>query len=153
MIELKRTSSDDSDFNFLIGLLDEDLWRRYPKTQQNYTAHNIIKLNAKAVVAYDDEKPVGCGCFRETGDDTIVEIKRMYVLDAMRGKGIAKRMLRDLETWASELGADKAILETGIGQPEAISLYEKSGYCRIDNYGPYANNPDSICMAKGLSKS
>lgn len=153
MIDLKRTSSDDPDFNLLIGLLDEDLWRRYPQTQQNYVAHNVLKLNASAVVAYDGGNPVGCGCFRRAEGDHTVEIKRMYVLETMRGKGIAKRMLRELESWAAGLGYDKAVLETGIGQPEAIALYERSGYHCIENYGQYVNNPDSICMAKGLSKS
>ncbi|HTY90302.1 MAG TPA: hypothetical protein VMC84_03925 [Methanocella sp.] len=48
---------------------------------------------------------------------------------------------------------ENAILEKGIGQPEAIALYENSRYRRIDNYGPYANDPESIHMAKELSKS
>ena len=136
MIELKRTAADDPDFNMLISRLDEDLWRRYPQTQQNYTAHNVIKLEAKVVVAYDDGKPVGCGCFRESDEGT-VEIKRMFVLESMRGKGIAKNMLKELETWARGLGKHKAILETGVSQPEAIALYERMGFHKTREFAAF----------------
>lgn len=150
MVELKRASSEDPDFNKLIRLLDDDLWKRYPQTQQNYAEHNIVKLNAKAVIAYNDGTPVGCGCFRETDTRGTVEIKRMYVLGQMRGKGIATSILQELEKWAVEIGKNKAILETGINQPEAIALYAKSGYGRIENYGPYIDIKESICMGKEL---
>jgi GNAT superfamily N-acetyltransferase len=151
MVELKRTSSEDPNFYLLIRLLDEDLWKRYPYTQQKFVEYNIIKLNAKVVIAYDNEEPVGCGCFRKTDSDGTVEIKRMYVLERMRGKGIAKLMLCELEQWAAVLGMKVAILETGINQPEAIALYVKAGYRRIENYGPYKKIDESICMSKGLS--
>ncbi|MCD8175986.1 MAG: GNAT family N-acetyltransferase [Tannerellaceae bacterium] len=47
-------------------------------------------------------------------------------------------------------GFTSVVLETGINQPEAIRLYEKNGYIRIANYGPYINQPDSVCMKKIL---
>lgn len=153
MANLKRASSDDLDFIYLVGLLDKDLWTRYPLTQQNYTANNTIKPNTNAVIAYEDGEPVGCGCFRETGIGGAVEIKRMYVVEPMRGKGIAKSMLRELECWAAGLGWNEAVLETGINQPEAILLYTRAGYARINNYGPYAGNKESICMCKNIGKS
>ncbi len=153
MIELKRASSEDGDFIQLIARLDTDLWNRYPQTQQNFIPHNTIKTNANAIIAYGDGEPVGCGCFRNSGPNGVVEIKRMYVVDQMRGKGIATAILRGLESWAVELGANQAILETGIKQPEAIALYAKLGYGRIENFGPYVNNAESICMGKALRKS
>ena len=153
MAAIKRTSSGDPDFSFLLRLLDEDLWKRYPKTQQNYEAHNIIKQDANVVIAYADGEPVGCGCFRDTGVPGTVEIKRMYVAEPQRGKGIAKAMLRELESWASEGGWRRAVLETGVNQPEAIALYTKTGYARIDNYGPYIGNRESVCMGKALGKN
>jgi GNAT superfamily N-acetyltransferase len=150
MTEFKRTSSDDADFALLIGLLDQELWRRYPETQTFFSAFNKIKLDAKAVVAYEDGKPVGCGCYRETAEGQTVEIKRMYVLDEKRSKGIAGQVLRELEVWAREAGNQRAILETGRGQPEAIALYTKSGYAEIDRYAPYTDREDSVCMGKDL---
>jgi putative acetyltransferase len=104
------------------------------------------------VIAYDDGKPVAvaCGCFREMDGERTIEIKRMYVAEKMRGRGIAKAIIHELEKWAAELGEYRAILETGINQPEAIDLYTGAGYGRIKNYGPYINNGESVCMGKDL---
>lgn len=152
MIQLKRTSADDLDFRNLVELLDKDLWKRYPETQQNYHSSNVVKLDAKTIVAYDGDKAAGCGCFRETDKKGIVEIKRMYVKEDARGKGIAKAIVTELEKWAAEEGAKRAILETGINQPEAISLYKKIGYEQIEKYEPYVDSKDSVCMGKDLDK-
>ncbi|MNL69026.1 Acetyltransferase (GNAT) family protein [compost metagenome] len=97
-----------------------------------------------------DGKPAGCGCYRDAGEGQTVEMKRMYVQDEKRGKGIASRVLRELEAWAKEAGKERAILETGLGQPEAIALYKKCGYRQIDRYEPYTDREDSVCMAKLL---
>jgi putative acetyltransferase len=151
MISIKRTFSEDPDFCSLIELLDKDLWNRYPETQQNFTAFNVVKLDANVIVAYDNDSAVGCGCFRVTENESIVEIKRMYVKAEKRGKGIAKSILMELEAWALEEGKTGAVLETGINNPEAISLYKILGYEIIANYEPYVNNKESICMGKDLS--
>lgn len=74
----------------------------------------------------------------------------MYVQPEHRGAGIAKRILAELEAWAFELGFFKAILETGKGQPEALGLYEKCGYNRIENYDQYAGMKNSVCFNKEL---
>lgn len=150
MTELKRTSSEDADFTFLTGLLDQDLDGRYPNTRDFFQPLNKIKLGAKAVVAYEDGKPVGCGCFREAPEHQIVEIKRMYILDEKRGRGIAGQILRELELWAKELGKERAILETGRGQPEAVALYTRNGYVETERYAPYTDSENSVCMAKDL---
>jgi putative acetyltransferase len=104
MISIKRASSENPDFCSLIELLDQDLWNRYPETQQNFIAFNVVKLDANVIVAYDDDSAVGCGCFRVTEDESRVEIKRMYVKEEKRGKGIAKLILMELEAWALEEG-------------------------------------------------
>jgi len=147
---LRRTSSGDPDFNCLTRLLDQALWKLYPLTNQDYVEHNLIKPGAMAVVAYAGGEPVGCGCFRETGTEGTVEIKRMYVVDRMRRRGIARAVLGELESWASSLGWRRAVLETGVDQPEAIALYTKAGYVRIANYGPYVGMSESVCMGKEL---
>ncbi len=103
-------------------------------------------------MAYDENKrAVGCGAIKqfETG---IMEVKRMFVPLEERGKGIAAEILKELETWAMELGNTKCILETGVKQPEAISLYKKCGYRITENYGQYAGVEKSICFEKSLKK-
>ena len=76
----------------------------------------------------------------------------MYVFKALRRRGYAQLLLRALETWGAELGFKKALLETGKGQPEAIRLYRKCGFTIIDNYGPYQNMENSVCMEKTIFK-
>jgi GNAT superfamily N-acetyltransferase len=50
------------------------------------------------VVLYLDNKAVACGCFKNKGKDTL-EIKRMFVLPEVRGRGFAQSILQDLEQW------------------------------------------------------
>ena len=74
----------------------------------------------------------------------------MYTLPEHRGKGIAMRILSELERWAAEASYEKCILETGKRQPEAIALYKKSGYSLIPNFGQYENIENSLCFEKPL---
>ena len=74
----------------------------------------------------------------------------MYTLPSMRGKGIASKILKELETWAAELSYKKCVLETGKKQPEAIQLYQNNGYHSIPNYGQYAGIDNSVCFEKEL---
>ena len=76
----------------------------------------------------------------------------MFVLPERRGKGIAAKVLSELEIWAAELSFEKCILETGKKQPEAIQLYKKSGYVIIANYGQYDGIENSLCFEKKLNK-
>lgn len=108
------------------------------------------------VVGYLDGVPVACGGWRahDVADGSIrvgdAEIKRMYTADSLRGKGLARVVLAGLETAARVAGRRRMVLETGLRQPEAIGLYESSGYRRIDNFGVYRHHPESLCYAKDL---
>ncbi|MEU5948933.1 GNAT family N-acetyltransferase [Micromonospora sp. NPDC047465] len=92
---------------------------------------------------------VGCGGLRLLGPDS-AEIKRMYVEPAVRGTGVAVAILRALEHEARRRGMTKLLLETGTAQPDAMRFYEREGYHRIDNFGPYAGEPLSVCYAREL---
>jgi putative acetyltransferase len=149
MIEIRRTNSNHADFVLMVAGLDMDLTERYGDIQKVYDQLNKIGHLHTAVVAYKDNVPVGCGCFKEFDPET-AEIKRMFVSKNYRGQGISKMILEELENWALENGFKKVILETGILQPEAIGLYRKSGYENIENYRQYAGVETSICMIKEL---
>lgn len=82
------------------------------------------------------------------GSTSTAEIKRMYVVAAARGLGLARAMLAHLERTAADAGAEVMILETGLAQPEAIALYESSGYTPIAGFGFYKDAPLSRCMAR-----
>ena len=147
MISANRTTSTDPAFQALVRILDKELWVRYPTEQANYEPHNKIENNNTVVIVHDDAKPIGCGCFKKFDDNTI-EIKRMFVDPAYRGRGVSKMIMNELEQWAKELHFTRAVLETGFNQPEAIGLYQKCGYKQIPNYGPYVNMTTSLCMEK-----
>jgi putative acetyltransferase len=149
MFELARTSSENPDFLKLVKELDKELWERNPNRQSEYVEFNNIDNLQTVVIAYSEGKPVGCGCFKEY-DSKTAEIKRMFVPEIYRGKGISKLILAELERWAVELGYKSAVLETGRPHSEAIALYQKAGYIQIENYGQYRNMPNSMCFKKNL---
>lgn len=107
-------------------------------------------------VGYLGDLPVASGAWRLRVDVTAfglsrtAEIKRMYVVPAARHAGSARRMLAHLEQTARESGSQAMILETGIEQPEAIALYESSGYTPIHGFGYHAAAPESRCFGKRL---
>ena len=92
---------------------------------------------------------VGCGALRQL-DEKTAEIKRMYVVPAHRGRGIAREILAALEDYARVEGWTRLLLETGDLQHESLGLYESSGYQRIQKFGSYANVEISICLGKDL---
>jgi GNAT superfamily N-acetyltransferase len=148
MLRFIRTHGYHPDFVRLTDLLDEELHGRYGDLQCKYDGFNRIYDIDTVVIAYRDEQAVGCGCFKDHDTET-VEIKRMFVLPEHRNQGISRQILTKLEEWAKELGKGKFILETGPDQPEAVALYTKCGYWRIENFGQYAGDDHSICMYKG----
>ncbi len=149
MIQILRTNSENSDFKALVARLDSDLAIRDGADHAFYDQFNKISTIKQAIVAYENGVAVGCGALKEFGS-TSMEVKRMFVLPERRGKGIASRILVELETWAKELAYDTCILETGKKQPEAIALYQKNGYHIIPNYGQYVNVLNSVCFEKSL---
>jgi ribosomal protein S18 acetylase RimI-like enzyme len=149
-IKVLRTSRENSDFIHLIELLDEDLVERYGVLQKQFDPHNKVDSIRDVVIIQKDNMPVACGAFKEYDPNTI-EIKRIFVIKEHRNQGLARLLVKTLEEMAREKGYKYAVLETGIGQPEAIGLYQKLGYERIQNYEPYIGNSYSVCMKKELS--
>ena len=152
MITVKRTNSNDKDFQALVARLDEDLWSRYGEMQLEYRKWNVIENLPTVVVVYANDTPVGCGCFKHFEEGT-VELKRMFVDPAYRSKGIGAAIIAELEKWAIELGHTEMVLETAIRQQEALHLYRKYGFTDIPRYGQYADKTQSICMKKLLASS
>jgi len=149
MIKIIRTDSGHADFIALVKNLDADLAIRDGNDHAFYHQFNKIDKIKHVLVAYENDKPVGCGAIRAL-DSISMEVKRMYTLPEVRGKGIATKILSELENWAAELGYESCILETGKKQPEAIKLYLKNGYQQIPNYGQYIGIENSLCYEKKL---
>ena len=149
MTTFNRTVSDNADFQNLVALLDEDLKTRDGDEHAFYDQFNKIETIRNVIVCYVDEKPVGCGAFKEYVSGK-ADIKRMFVLPAYRGHSIGLNILKELELWALDLSFSHCILETGKKQPEAIGLYIKNNYITIPNFGQYEKVENSVCFEKTI---
>ena len=107
-------------------------------------------------LVYRDDVPVAMGGWRfrpdvsRLGSERAAEVKRMYVAPAGRRSGLARLVLAHLEATARTAGADVMILETGTAQPEAMALYEASGYRPIEPFGYYRDEPLNRCYGRVL---
>ena len=101
------------------------------------------------LVARLDGEPVGCIGLRRHDADR-AEVKRMFVRQAFRGRGLARLLMRASEEEARRLGYREVVLETGDEQPEAIALYRSSGYRPVPGFGYYRDSPKNRCFAKLL---
>lgn len=145
--EVFRVSSEDGRFQSLVRLLDADLAERDGDEHAFYAQYNGIEALRNAVVIEVEGAPVSCGAFKNF-DDRTVEVKRMFTLPEFRGKGMAQRVLSELESWAKDEGNLRCVLETGLRQPEAIRFYSRAGYARIPNFPPYDGVGNSVCFEK-----
>ena len=146
-MQVLRTTSENKHFICLIEQLDKYLTVLDGEEHDFYNQFNGIDLLKNCIVIYDKDKTIACGAIKKM-DDTSYEVKRMYVIPEVRGKGVATHILKELETWAKELGATHCILETGKRMQDAVQLYTKNGYARIENYGPYVGVENSVCFKK-----
>ncbi|MFT6214217.1 MAG: GNAT superfamily N-acetyltransferase [Roseivirga sp.] len=144
-----RTDSNHADFMKLIQSLDTYLAQIDGDEHGFYKQFNKIDHLKNVVIIYDNGQALGCGAIKAF-EEKKMEVKRMYTLPESRGKGIASAVLSELEKWAKELGCDRCILETGQRMPDAIGLYQKTGYKKIDNYGQYIGVENSRCFEKKL---
>jgi len=149
MLHIQRTNSDNPDFHLLTKQLDITLCEIYGTKPEDYEEYNRIVDLPTVLIAYLEEVPVGCGCFKNFNEDTI-ELKRMFVLPEHRGQGIATRLVYEIETWALELNYTYAALETGNKQTDAINLYQNLGYTITTGFNKYVDNDFSVCMLKSL---
>ena len=107
-------------------------------------------------VGYVGDEAVTTGAWRvglveALGTTRTAEIKRMYVVQGWRGRGLARLVLAHLEATAAAFGIEALVLGTGTLQPEAIALYESSGYVPVPGFGHYRESPLSRCFGKRLS--
>ena len=105
--------------------------------------------DAAYLVAVVAGRAVACGAWQAMDGD-VVELQRMYVRPAFRGRGIARQLIVAIEEEALAEGRPVIRLETGTYLPAAIALYQSAGYHQIPAYGEYIDNPHSVCFEKRL---
>jgi len=148
-LHIIRSDSQHPDFQILAAELTQFLAIHDGEQASFFQQFNKADSIPYVVVAYLEDRPVACGAIRPFSE-TEIEVKRMYVVPDARGAGISRAILEELETWATELGFPKTILETSIRLTAAFSLYQNAGYAIIPNYGPYVGVEASTCFGKAL---
>jgi GNAT superfamily N-acetyltransferase len=136
----------------LMARLSRELAVRYDDEDDgsgHFKPEDVLVARSGFVIARVGGAAAGCGAYRPWEGD-VAEIKRMYVEPAFRGRGLSRLILAELEARARRDGYARVWLETGTAQPEAIRLYETSGYHRIPSYGYFKDDPRSVCFEKVL---
>jgi len=149
-IEIRPARFADDDVQELVKEVLADLAGRYGSSGDDtpVALTDFDPPTGAFFVACDGDRPVGCGGWRAHGEDA--ELKRMYTAPAIRGRGLARRMLSVIEESARAAGLKRVILETGDQQPEAIRLYEAAGYERIRDFGFYKDHAGVLSYARTL---
>ena len=107
-------------------------------------------ISATVLAISNGGAPVGHAALRPKGDSW--EVKRVIVLDSVRGQGVGAGLMNELERLTREAGVTRMVLQTGDRQPEAVRLYERLGYTPIPVYAPYdVVLPQSLCFEKVLA--
>lgn len=149
-MEIEERAAEDLELGELLAAAFGELVAKY-----GAEGRSQVKDGARYFVVLDDARhAVGCGAVQafepnsdHPGDG---EVKRMYVAPAARGRGYARALLAGLEAAARTAGHPTLRLSTGELQPEAIALYESSGYTRTAPWGKYVDQPGTHCYAKEI---
>jgi DNA-binding MarR family transcriptional regulator/GNAT superfamily N-acetyltransferase len=107
----------------------------------NFTEAEMTPPAGYLILARRAGQPVGCGALKRLSADA-GEIKRVWVAQEMRGKGVAGRLMDELEALARKAGFYTVKLDTNKILTEAHALYRKRGYHEIERYNdnPYAHH-------------
>lgn len=150
-VELKLVRYDSMVAQALVSAALADLGQRYggPGDETPVDAEEFVPPRGAFLVAYLDGEAVACGGWREHGDG-VAELKRLYTTPAARRRGVARRLLSAVEESARAHGRKRMILECGVRQPEAITLYRAHGYAPIPHFGFYRDSPGVVSLGRDL---
>ncbi len=150
-MEIIETNGENRDFVTLCRLLDDNLNRIVggEKQRVQYNQYNQLEDIHDVFIIYDQNLPIACASFKYHEKGT-AEVKRVFVREEYRGRGLSLLLMKRLEEKAKMQGYQNLILETGNMLTHAMGLYKKIGFMVIENYGQYKNMKESICMGKLL---
>lgn len=154
-VSVRVTAPDNPAVQILLEQLNQYLAVRYPAEANHIDSlEELEKPNVVFVSAWEHEDVLGCGAIKFLTDEIQYgEIKRLYVADYARGRGISEMMMKHLERAAIERDVSVLRLEAGKQQPEAIALYRKLGYLERGAFAGYENENIelSVFMEKRLA--
>ncbi|WP_374457439.1 GNAT family N-acetyltransferase [Nocardioides sp.] len=156
LLHVERLPITHPDAQLLVEAVQEEYVVRYGgRDESPIDPRDFEDPLGRFFVGYLDGLPVATGAWRRSsvralGVEVTAEIKRMYVVPAAQRRGLARQVLAHLEATAADAGIEALVLETGIAQPEAIALYESSGYVPIPGFGHYRDSDLSRCFGRVL---
>jgi putative acetyltransferase len=152
-VRIDVTDPTSAEARALLTELDHYQRSLYPPESVHLLSSEALSRDGVVFLgAFRNERLVACGAYVNHGGE-YGELKRMFVRAEVRGLGIGRRILEALEAHAAAAGLSVMRLETGVGQPEAVRLYERAGYTRRGPFGTYVPDPLSILMEKRLDAS
>jgi putative acetyltransferase len=151
-ITIELAPSATEDVRVLIGELDQELSAEYsPEQRHGLTLEAIFQPHVRFFLARLDGAAVGCGGVALIAD--FAEVKRMYVRDVARGRGVAKALLARIEVEARKAGLALLRLETGNRQAAALRFYARAGFQPRAVFGAYATMaPQAVATSVFLEK-
>ena len=139
-IAIERTEAPTPEAVALLAELDAELSGPYAADQRHaLSIEHLFQPDVRFFLARLEGAAVACGGVAFC--DGYAEVKRMYSRPSVRGRGVAKALLRRLEAEARAGGARLLRIETGVYQEEALRFYEGAGFRRCGPFGPYAEMP------------
>ena len=142
MPEVRRIPADSPDALRLVQAMIDSVISLYGDhgAGPSATPADFSPPGGAFVALYDGDEAVAGGGIKRLDDETC-ELKRMFVVESHRGRGLARILLGALEDAARDLGYARVRLDTGVHQHAALHLYPSSGYSEIDDYNanPYAS--------------
>lgn len=149
-VVIRRESPAQPDVVALLRNGEASAAALYPAESIHHLALDALRApGVQFLVARDaDGRPVATGALVLHGD--WAEIKRMWVEEPARGRGLSKMMLESLMERAKDAGVRTVRLETGSVSHAALGLYASAGFRRRDRFGDYPDDPLSVFMEKTL---
>ncbi len=149
-VRIAREHPDQPEVRAFLDASNAYMAALYPAESNHLVDGELLQReDVRFLVARHGLRAIGCGAVVLDGEGA-GEIKRMWIDPKARGLKLGARMLLALEDAAREAGCAVLRLETGISQPEALSLYRRAGFVAIGPFGAYKADPLSLFMEKPL---
>jgi DNA-binding MarR family transcriptional regulator/GNAT superfamily N-acetyltransferase len=135
MVRFEVEATDSADAQWCLSQYYTELQARFeggfdPSLSLVRDAREFTRPRGAFVIARLRGSPVGCGAVKVQKDGA-ADIKRMWIDGSLRGLGLGRRLLSELEHHASEHGATLVRLETNRALEEAIAMYRAHGYGEV----------------------
>lgn len=153
-MQIRKITEERDDVQYLLNESDRYMRSLYPDESNHMESLSaLLAGNTDLIGVFQEERLAGIGAVkRHYLDEKYGEIKRVFVAEEQRGKGLSKVIMSHLHQLLIQEAIPRAKLETGISQPEAIALYKSLGYQECRPFGDYSADPLSVFMEKNLHK-